>query len=337
MDIWLSWFAAQCVRNYRDIEAGEGREGTLDDNQVFRRIVTERGRMWKIPAIQAEPSERSARAWFASFVAPLAGQVDGNQNPPLAIRIDQAPVFDRPADYADGEVVAEGKDMLSRHSVVYLDLAERLFMMPGGVFQVRALIVQGEQGVNKFCAVLTRPGTNNGWRIVWREGRHNRNPKDRDFDDVWALASEDIHDPHRPINFQRIDYTKLVQVESMFWLTLACWQHVRDNEVPPMPAPPWPSYDVDVMPMDVVVDEAISAGGISLFRMVKMPAIDEYCVSQARRGFPRKSHRKCRHEVTGHHRWQACGKGLKERRRIWVPGHKRGSGAPKTSLFVLPA
>ncbi|MFU0507368.1 hypothetical protein [Pseudaminobacter sp. NGMCC 1.201702] len=336
MDIWLSWFAEQSVRNYKDFEARAGRGCPLDDNQVFRGLMAEGCRLWRNPAIQVETSERSARAWFADFVAPLVGQGDDDSNAPLAIRIDQAPVFDRPADYTDDEVVAEGRNILSRHSVVYLDLAERLFMMPGGVFQVRALFVRREESINRFCAVLTRPGTNKGWRMAWREGRHMRNPADRDFDDVWTAGSEDIHDPHRPINFQKIDYSRLVDVESMFWLALVCWQNVDDNGFPPMPAQPLPPYRAEVMPMDFLVDEAISGERISLFRTVRMPAIDECRVSEARRAFSRKSHRKCRHEVTGHHRWQACGKGRKERRRIWISGHQRGSGAPKTSLYVLP-
>lgn len=336
MKIWLNWFAAQYVRHHRACEAQEGRECTLKDNDIFRAAMVEGARMWKQPAIQTGDSERSARAWFANLVTPLIGEGE-HHVPPLAIRIDQAPAFDRPADYSDDEVVAEGRKILSRHSVVYVDLGERVFMMSGGIFQVRALFAWREGPFNRFCAVLTRSETNRGWRLIWREGRHRRDPRNSAYDDVWTPNSTDIHDPSRPINFRRVDYEKLADVETMFWLALICWRHLTDNAVPPMPAEPLPPHDAEVLPLEWRDDNVIAGGGPSLFRTIAMPAIDEYRISMARQGFPRQTHKMSRHEVAAHPRWQACGKGLKERRRIWIASHERGSGPAKIPLHALPA
>lgn len=206
------------------------------------------------------------------------------------MRIDQAPAFDRAADYCDGDVVAEGRKILSRHSVIYVDLGERIFMMSGGIFQVRALFARREGPTNRVSAVITRPGTNKGWRLIWQEGRHRRDPWDSAYDDVWTPDSTDIHDPSRPINFRRIDCENLADVESMFWLALICWQHLNDNAVPPMPTEPLPPHEAEVLPLEWRDDNVIADGGLSLFRTITMTAIDEYRISVARQGFPRQTH-----------------------------------------------
>lgn len=335
MSIWLSWFAAHRIRQYRLIEAQEGRECIRDDSDIFRRLVAKGRQTWNIPAIQSEPSDRSGIAWFDDLVTPLIAD-DAGDVPPLALRIDQAPIFDCPAEYSDDDIVTEGQKILSQHSVVYLDLADRIFMMPGGIFQIRSLFCRQEEPFNRFCAVITRPGTNKGGRLVWSEGRYERNAKNGDYDEVWVIPSKDIHDPEKPIRFRKIDYSGLADAESLFWLALVCWQHLINNTPPPMPAEPLTSDRTEVLPLCWWDDDLVVRDELSLFRIVRMPAIDEDRIRVARQSLPRQSHKKCRHNVAGFYRWQPYGKSRKERRRIWVAGHQRGSGPAKASLHVLP-
>lgn len=88
MTIWLSWFAARCIQEYKDFEIEEGRICTLDDNTIFRGLMAEAGKAWKYPVIQNEPSERSERAWFGNLVAPIIGKGESPASP-LVIRVDQ--------------------------------------------------------------------------------------------------------------------------------------------------------------------------------------------------------------------------------------------------------
>jgi hypothetical protein len=306
----------------------------------FRETVKECLRLWKSPAFQAEVSDRNANAWFADKIAPFAGIK--REKPHLALSVSRVPVLDCPWAYADVDVEQCGKEAVLGHSVIYLDLAERVFMMPGGVFQVRSLFVWHDGEHFRFCAALTRPGTNKGWLFAWREGHHARSSVDRVFDEVFALPSYQIEDRSRPINRQKIDYDRFADVERLAWLSLANWKTVVEFGAPPMPWPRLPTIHNNPMLEEFLDDDLVQEEPFSMFNVVRLPPLDDDRVQQVRQGIsgmtqrPRKR-KNAEHEVDGHYRWQAYGPKRSLRKRIWIDGHRRGKGAPKSVMNVLPA
>ena len=147
-------------------------------------------------------------------------------------------------------------------------------MLQGRVFQIRALFIWQCKEGNRFCAVLTRPGSNHGWRIAWLEGRHARNESNRLFDQVWGMLSRDMEDRYRPINFNKIDFDELVEVEKLAWASLACWQYSLGNGgVPAEEVPPLHS-DIREQPLDFVVDPPLLEERFSLFRSARIRNIN---------------------------------------------------------------
>lgn len=336
---WLDWFA----ENLFETENKNRPEGTKPYESVehcFREVVQAGVRMWGNPVIQNESSERSANAWFADKIAPFAGVA--LQKPHLAIAVSRTTLLDCPWAEADENIEQCGKDIVLGHSVIYLDLAERVFMMPGGVFQVRALFVWHDGTYFRFSTVLTRPGTDKGWWFSWCEGRHARSSVDRVFDDVFAPASTLIEDRHRPINRQKIDFDRFADVENLVWVSLANWKMATEFGTMPMPQMPMPTIHNNPMLEDSFDDDLVLDEPFSMFKVVRLPALDEFRVQQVRQRVsgmkygPRR--RKTReHEVSGFYRWQPYGPGRKLRKEIWVEGFRRGQGAPKSVMNVLPA
>lgn len=336
---WLDWF----VENLFEIENKHRPAGTKPYESAeycFREVMKEGVKLWRDPAIQIEVSDRNENAWFADRIAPFAGI--SSPKPHLAVSVSRAPDFDCPSAFADEGIEQCGKEIVLGHSVVYLDLAENVFMMRGGVFQVRALFAWHDGKHFRFCAVLTRPGTNKGWWFVWREGHHARSNVHRGLDDVWAMWSSQIEDRSRPINPRKIAYEQFADVERLAWLSLANWKAATQFGNTPMPQPPLPTVYGGPMLEEFLDEDLVQEEPFSLFKVVRIPALDEIRIQQVRQRLSgtkhnRRQHKNSAHEVDGHYRWQAYGPRRSLRRRIWIEGHRRGQGAPKTIMNALPA
>ena len=207
MERWLNWYATVIADDVCKSEAGHERHRDYDVGHIFSAFTAEAVRFMKRPGAQHDGSLHGELAWFGERIAPFAGHF--SQKPPLAATLDPHAVFDFGEADVDEEIRIYAQQALALHSTIYLDIPDRTYMLRGGVFQIRALFIWQCREGNRFCAVLTRPGSNRGWRIAWLEGRHARNARDRALDDVWAASSLDIADRYRPINFNRIDYSQL--------------------------------------------------------------------------------------------------------------------------------
>lgn len=230
MDSWLDWYANEVAINYKwnDIRHQHGRDD--DVRHLFSSFVAECVSFMRRPGAELDDSFRGEIAWFGRCIAPFGGHF--SEKPPLAIVLEHGALEGVNLREVGDDVRNRAKEVLTKHSTVYLDLPDLTHMLRPGVLQLRALFAwQSEQG-NRFCAVLTRPGSKRGCRIAWLEGRHARNKKDPARDQVWAMGSDDIADPYRPINAAKINFDELEDVERLVWAALASWQHRLDNRMP---------------------------------------------------------------------------------------------------------
>jgi hypothetical protein len=332
MEYWLNWFANLIAEKAREREAGQGRRGVHDARYTFSAFKKTIASMM-LPGMDREGTDWEDQAWFAKAIAPFAGF--SPEKLPLAATLEPDAVFDFRQVEVDDGIRDYAQQAVARHGIVYLDIPERTYMLRGGVFQVRALFIwQGPKGYH-FCAILTRPGSNRGWRMAWSEGLHARNARDSAFDDVWAMSSLDICDRCRPINFNRIDYSQFAEVEKIAWASIACWQDSIDangvaaEDVLRMP------LDIREQSLGIDVDPPVAEEPFSLFRLVRIRDVNPARIRAIREGTSAPGSAKCRHEVREFWRWQPCGKGRKELRRTKVIAHMRGRGAPKTPMHQV--
>jgi hypothetical protein len=336
---WLDWF----VENLFEVRSGHvpfGMTRSQCAEIFFRKTVRDGAKLWQNPAIQHEESVRAEVAWLSEKIAPFAGIKRENSH--LAVAVSRTPECHDLFPYTDVDIEQCGKAVALSHSVIYFDLAERVFMMPGGVLQVRSLFVWHDGQHFRFFAVLTRPGSNKGCLFGWREGCYARNNDDRRFDDVFVVNLDITRDRYRPINARKVDYEYFAEVEKLAWLSLANWKTVSDHGVPPMPQLPLPKVYGGQMLEEFFADDFAQEEPFSLFKVIRLPALGEFRIQQVRQRLsgmkqrPRKGKNR-EHEVDGHYRWQAYGPRRSLRKRIWIDGHRRGKEMAKAVMNVLPA
>lgn len=333
MEQWLNWYATVIAEGLCKSEAEQGRHCGYDVERIFSEFATESVRFMKRPGAERDNSGYGELYWFGERIAPFVGHF--SQKPPLAIALEPGAVFDLHETIVDEEIRGYAQQALARHSTVYLDIPDRAYMMRGGVFQVRALFIWQRTEGNRFCAILTRPGSNRGWRIAWLEGHHARSARHSAFDDVWAMPSSDIADRYRPINFGKIDYSELVEVEKLAWGSLACWQDSVGDHNAPIVEIPQLHREVREQPLDIERDPPLTEEQFSLFKIARIRNVNPARIRGISERVSAAGHTRCRHAVKEFWRWQACGKGRKERRWTKVAGHMRGRGTLKTPMHVI--
>lgn len=103
---------------------------------------------------------------------------------------------------------------------------------------------------------------------------------------------------------------------------------------------PLPTIHNNPMLEEFFDDDLVKDEPFSMFKVVRIPPLDEIRVRQLRQGVsgmkqrPRKRKNRA-HEVDEFYRWQPYGPGRKLRRWQKVKGHPRGQGAPKSVMNVL--
>lgn len=333
MKSWLNWYAILLADDFCRHEAERGRQCDYDVGRIFFAFTAEGIRFMKKPGAAYDDTLHGERFWFLERIAPFAGHF--SEKPALAAQLEPHAVFDFRDAGVDENVRSYAQQVLARHSIVHLDIPDRTYLLRGGVFQLRALFIWQCREGNRFCAILTRPGSNRGWRMAWLEGRHARYARDSAFDDVWAMSSLDMRDRCRPINFNRIDYSQFAEVEKLAWASLACWQDAIDangvqvEEILQMP------LNMREQPLDLDIEPPVMGELFSLFKMVRIRNVNPARIRVIGERVSAVGHTKCRHEVKEFWRWQACGKERKERRWTKVTGHMRGRETPRAPMHVI--
>lgn len=344
---WLDWFAEHVMELDNPSRIERGQKPYASHIECFNDIVRQAFDIIRNPHSSVHPSINQDYLCLIDKMAPF-GDVSFNK-PPLAVAVTDAP---HPEIFVhDNDVVKQAKEVINAHSSIYLDLADRVFMMPGGVFQVRALFITRCDKFVKFNAILTRPGSNKGWLFAWLEGYHGRNPTNSHFDEVWSPELKLIADASRPINRNKIDYSAFADLERLIWMSIVNWSMLKRHAAPavmvdferhpaaanngPLPA--------EAMAEDVVNEDRIGEMPMSnsIFNVVALPTLAEERIRQIRSRvsglkYQPRHRRNCAHTVDGFWRMQAFGPGRKQHKKIWVDGFKRGSGSPKPVMNSLP-
>ncbi|WP_139975168.1 hypothetical protein [Ochrobactrum sp. CGA5] len=344
---WLDWFAEHVMEHDNPSRIERGQKPYASHIECFNDIVRQAFEIIRNPHSSVHPSINQDYLFLIDKMAPF-GNVSFNK-PPLAVAVTDAP---HPEIFAhDNDVVEHAKEVINAHSSVYLDLADRVFMMPGGVFQVRALFITGFDKLAKFNAILTRPGSNKSWVFAWLEGHHARHPTNALYDDVWAPELWMIADASRPINRNKIDYSAFADLERLVWMSIVNWSTLKSNAAPAVMVDfdrhPTAANDaplpVEAMAEDVANEDRIGEVPMadSIFNVVALPALGEERIQQIRSRisgikYQDRQRKNCAHTVDGFWRMQAFGPGRKLRKRVWIDGFKRGHGSPKPVMNSLP-
>ncbi len=343
---WLDWFAEHAMEVGNPSRIERGQKPYASHIECFNDIVRQAFDIIRNSHSSVHPSINQDSLCLIDKMAPF-GDVSFKK-PPLAVSVTDAP---HPEIFAhDNDVVELAKEAINVHSSIYLDL-DRVFMMPGGVFQVRALFITGCDKFVKFNAILTRPGSNKGWLFAWLEGHHARHPTNELYDDVWAPELWMIADASRPINRKKIDYRAFADLERLAFMTIANWATLKRNEVPAVMVDfeRYPavanqgSVPAEAMAEDVAQGDRIGEMPMSesIFDVVVLPALGEERIRQIRSRvsglkYQPRHRRNCAHTVDGFWRMQAYGPGRKLRKQVWINGFKRGHGSPKPIMNSLP-
>jgi hypothetical protein len=329
MQLYLDHIANVWVDTVRRNERENGVVTSDNTAEVFRSTVFAALDYGKMTDLRVDTSAKGETAWFCQFILPFAQQFPLKR--PLAISLDMG-VDLRVPECA--EAIHECADrVVAEHSTVYIDIPEGEYMLPGHVFQVRALFIRRFPEGNRFCAILTRPGSKSGWRFAWLEGRHERNADRWDLDDVWPMQSEVICDRYRPINAGKIDYSEFAEVEKVAWAALAQWRRMSEAEIPeqqvavpePLVARAQPLTAND----EVLVEEEV----FTLFKKVRPYRVRLDNRSIKRLGTRKKETKpRANHDVKGFRMWQPYGPGRSLRKLIWREPQTRGHGPRKTPV-----
>ena len=343
---WLDWFAEHAMVVGNPNRIANGQKPYISHAECFHDVVRQACDIIRNPNPLALRSANQDQLFLIDKMAPF-GNVSFDK-PPLAVAVTDAP---HPEIFAhDNDVVERAKEVIHAHCSVYLDFADRVFMMPGGVFQVRALFISRSEETIQFSVILTRPGSNKGWLFVWKEGHHARHPTNLLYDDVWAPELWMIADASRPINRRKIEYGAFADVERLVWMSIANWSTLKQHAAPAMPNfVRFPANEnqrkvkVEAMAEDVANRDRIGEmpASDSIFDVVVLPALGEERIRQIRNRisgikYQPRHRRNCAHTVDGFWRMQAYGPGRKLRKKVWIDGFKRGTGPAKPIMNIMP-
>lgn len=344
---WLDWFAEHVMEHDNPSRIERGQKPYVSRAECFHDIVAQAVEILRRTDPRLLHSFDSNHLFLVDQLAPFGGAAF--DKPPLAIAVTDAPYRDVFA--YDPDIKERAEEVINAHSSVYLDLADRVFMMPGGVFQVRALFIIGADEPVQFSAIITRPGCGKGWLFVWQEGQHAQHSKIPVAERVWAPELKLIADASRPINKNKIDFSAFADLERLAWMSIANWSTLKEHAVPAVmvdferhPAVAnQGSVSAEAMAEDVVNEDRIGEVPMadSIFNVVTLPALGEGRIRQIRSSitgmkYQPRHRRNCAHTVDGFWRMQAYGPGRKLRKQVWIDGFKRGHGSPKPIMNSLP-
>lgn len=298
--------------------------------QLFRDAVRSHLNYASRVDLDNDHSDDGERAWFSRFIAPLAGF---GERSTLAISLQlegdpgevDCPIWIR-------EVASE---VISQHASVYVDIPEGQFLLGGGVLQARAVFIRHFPEGNRFCAVLTRPGSNAGWRFAWLEGRHQRSPRGPLWDDIWAMDSREISNPYRPVNSNKLDFREFAKLECVSLAALAQWSDGQDEALVRRPA----AVSNCAALASLISDEQDKSTeeAFTLFRQIRprRVRVDTTRIRGRETTDTTTRKRYSQHDVSGFYRWQPYGPNRSLRRRQWVEGFTRGRGPQKTRMIPV--
>ncbi|KAB2655192.1 hypothetical protein F9K94_21815 [Brucella tritici] len=345
---WLDWFAKNAMEIENRHLIGNGKNPYASPAECIRVLVGQAYIIVNDPDLSVRQAMNEDYLYLVDKLAPFSGADLELARPPLAVAVADTPDYNV---YAyDHEIEERAKEVINTHSRIYLDLADHVFMMPGNVFQVRALFITGGVKHVHFSAILTRPGTNKGWLFAWLEGHHNRHPTNILYDDVWAPDLWMIADASRPINRKKIDYSAFADLERLASMTIANWSTLKQHAAPALP-----NFDRHPaaanngpLPTEAMAEYVAHGDRIgempmadSIFNVVALPALGEARIRQIRNRisgikYQDRQRKNCAHTVDGFWRMQAYGPDRKLRKRVWIDGFKRGSGPAKPVMNSLP-
>ncbi|WP_455296560.1 hypothetical protein [Brucella pituitosa] len=338
---WLDWYIEHMMGSENPCRIARGKEPYPSRADCLQGMVREAAQIGRCFDPFRHRHVNEDHLLLVNRLAPFAGVT--SSNPPLAIAVTVAPGHE--VFYQDRENEERAKEIVRSRSTVYLDLAGQVFLMPGGVFQVRALFVWRVKEDICFCAVLTRPGSEKGWLFAWKEGHRARNSRETSYDDVWALDIPHVADHNRPINHKKVDHSGFGDLERLAWMSLANWEMLEKSAAPVLPN--WGRGTADRKP-DAQMAEAVqdmfvrdSPASSSIFDVKVLPALDDQRIQYLRNrasgmSYQPRQRKNCAHMVDGFYRMQPFGPGRKLLKKVWIAGHKRGVGAPKPVMYSLP-
>jgi len=344
---WIDWFAEHVMEHDNPSRIAKGQKPYISHAECFHDVVRQACNIIRNPNPLALRSANQDQLFLIDKMAPF-GNVSFDK-PPLAVAVTDAP---HPVIFAqDNDVEEQAKEVIRAHCSVYLDFADRVFMMPGGVFQVRALFISRSEETIQFSVILTRPGSNKGWLFVWKEGHHARHPTNRLYDDVWAPELWLIADASRPINRRKIDYGAFADLERLVWMSIANWSTLKQHAAPAVMV----DYDRHpananqrLVPSEAMAENVANRDRIgdfpastSIFNVITLPALGEERIRQIRSRisgmkYQPRQRKNCAHTVDGFWRMQAYGPARKLRKKVWIDGFKRGTGPAKPIMNSLP-
>lgn len=301
MQTWLDWYADLVLSANTQCDFGRGRGGT--PHVTVRRQKKSSARPMDLLRQQFGNALNVTRqrplgltpglqdmCFFQSFLLAFVKPIP---LPILAASLDR--------DAVRG-LLNEG-ETAQYEGVLYVDFDHNAYMLSNG-FQLRALFVM-PSSQTKFFAIVGRPGCNSGQRFVWSRGE----------DDVWVTPSTDITDGDIRYQSACAMDGRLREIENLAFRTVA---RVQD----------------ETLSMEQGNQNTGNAHGggetttrdresrFTLFSVKRLTAsnVRKHSISSGSGSAQAKRF----HSVRTHMRWQACGKGRTERRRIEVPPHHRG-------------
>lgn len=344
---WLDWFAEHAMEHDNPSRIERGQKPYASHIECFNDIVGHAVEILRGTSPLLLHSFDRNHLFLIDQMAPFSREAVDKTS--FAIAVTDAPfgeVFGN-----DRDIEVQAREILAAHRSVYLDLADSVFLMPGGVLQVRALFIMGGDEPVQFSAILTRPGSNKGWLFAWQAGHHAQYSNIPSAEQVWTPEIKLIADASRPINRNKIDYSAFADLERLVWMTIVNWSTLKSNAAPavmvdfdrhPAAANDAP-LPVEAMAEDVVNGDRIGEMPMSdsIFNVVALPALCEERIRQIRNRisgmkYQPRQRKNCAHTVDGYWRMQAFGPGRKKHKRIWIDAFKRGSGPAKPIMNSLP-
>lgn len=344
---WLDWFAEHVMENDNPSRIERGQKPYMTPVECFHDIVGHAVEILRGTSPLLLHSLDRNHLFLIDQMAPFSREAVDKTS--FAIAVTDAPFGEIFGN--DRDIEEQAREILAAHKSVYLDLADSVFLMPGGVLQVRALFIMGGDEPVQFSAILTRPGSNKGWLFAWQAGHHAQYSNIPSAEQVWTPEIKLIADASRPINRKKIDYSAFADLERLVWMSIVNWSTLKQHAAPAVmmefdrhPANAIQgSNSVEAMAEDIAhvyrIGEMPKTD--SIFDVVVLPTLGEERIRQIRSRVSgmkyQPRHRKnCTHMVDGFWRMQAYGPGRKLRKQVWINGFKRGHGSPKPVMNALP-